>query len=103
MGGREAFGAMTVYVDKAIFPWKGKKWCHLFADTDAELHAFARRLGLRRSWFQEPPKASWRHYDITAAKRVRAIELGAVEAHWRKTIFIADCQELGLDLFFKSV
>lgn len=77
---------MTIYVDAAIHPWRGKTWCHLFTDSSdlEELHAFAKRLGLSRHWFQEPPKASWCHYDIPASKRKRAIELGAVEAdHWK--------------------
>lgn len=85
-----------IYVDKAIFPWRGKMWCHLFADADAELHAFALSLGLKRAWFQEPPKASWKHYDITASKRVAAVALGAVEANWQCTSFIASCQRFEL-------
>lgn len=69
---------MAVYVDKAIFPWRGKLWAHLWADTEDEMHAFARKLGLLRGWFQHPPKASWKHYDVTAAKRDQAIRLGAI-------------------------
>lgn len=69
---------MSVYVDEAIFPWRGKKWCHLWADTVEELHAFAAKLGLKRSWFQCPPKASWEHYDVSEGMRWQAIRLGAV-------------------------
>lgn len=85
-----------LYVDRAIHPWRGKLWCHLFADTDEELHAFARQIGLRREWFQEPPKASWRHYDLTASKRAVAISQGAVAVGFECTVFIADCQRFGL-------
>lgn len=76
---------MTVYVDDAMIPWnprhyKGQTWLmsHLFADTDAELHAFAARIGLKRAWHQCPPKASWSHYDVSAAKRKQALSQGAV-------------------------
>lgn len=69
---------MPVMVDEAIFTWRGKKWCHLFCEDEVTLHEFARRLGLLRGWFQKPPKASWKHYDITAGKRQKAIDLGAV-------------------------
>ena len=52
----------------------GHRWCHLFATTAGgrELHAFARRLGLRREWFQG------NHYDLTPTKREHALRLGAV-------------------------
>ena len=69
---------MTVYVDSAIHSWKGKKWCHLFADTEDELHNFAARLGLRRAWFQPWPQHGLPHYDITANKRKQALSIGAI-------------------------
>lgn len=51
--------------------------CHLTTDgTVDELHAFAARLGLRRSWFQHNPLAP--HYDLVQSKRELALELGAV-------------------------
>lgn len=46
-------------------------------DVEA-LHDMARRIGMRRSWFQEPPHAAWLHYDVTVERRVRAIALGAL-------------------------
>lgn len=69
------------YVDK-IFYWPAHRhqyWCHLLADTEAELHAMADRIGLRRSWYQPRPKASIPHYDLTPAKRKLAVRAGAVE------------------------
>ncbi len=78
-----------IYVDAAIHAWRGKKWCHLFSEDLAALHVFADRLGLRRSWFQCPPKASWPHYDITAAKRREAIRLGAQPTHHVETLLIS--------------
>ena len=66
---------MTVYVDDERIPWRGKLWCHLVADTLPELHAFARRLGLREVWFQS--KSAYPHYDVTVSVRDRALSMGA--------------------------
>ncbi len=49
---------------------------HLTTDGDLEeLHAFAARIGLRRSWFQEHATAP--HYDLIRSRRDRALALGA--------------------------
>lgn len=76
-----------VYVDQlTVYPnaWgpflKGS--CHLTADSDEELHAFAAKLGLKRSWFQLHRVIN--HYDLTASKRALAVELGAVEMSFRE-------------------
>lgn len=75
---------MSVYVDDSMIAWRGKRWCHLQADTLEELHAFAERLGLKREWFQ-PGKQPWLdHYDVTANKRGKAIDLGAISETWRE-------------------
>jgi hypothetical protein len=50
----------------------------MWADDVDELHAEAKKLGLRRSWFQQPPKASWEHYDISLSIKARAMARGAV-------------------------
>jgi hypothetical protein len=49
----------------------GHLWCHLVADSEEELHSFAARLGMKRSWFQRD------HYDLTPKKRAIALSLGA--------------------------
>jgi hypothetical protein len=77
---------MAVYVDEAVWEWRGKLWCHLLADDLDELHAFARRLGMRRGWFQCPPKASKPHYDLTEGRRALAIKLGAKPIGRRETV-----------------
>lgn len=64
-----------IYVDNPIHPWRGKLWCHLVADDIQELHDFARRLGLKKEWFQDHRIQP--HYDITEAKRKQAIANGA--------------------------
>lgn len=66
-----------VYVDDPIWPWQGRRWCHLLADTPEELHRFASWLGLHRSSYQGPPKSGTPHYDITGFERSRALALGA--------------------------
>jgi hypothetical protein len=68
---------VTVYVDDAIWNWRGLQWCHLMADDTDQLHRFAARLGVYRSSYQGPPKTSAPHYDLTAFERGRAIALGA--------------------------
>lgn len=69
---------MAVYVDEEAIRWRGREWCHLVADSLDELHSFAAKLGLRRSWFQS--KTRYPHYDVTTSVRTRAIALGAHNA-----------------------
>jgi hypothetical protein len=79
---------MSVYVDK-LFSWSpeaytnaqayrngaryGHLWCHLLADSVEELHAMAKKLGLKRSWYHNY------HYNLLPPKREQAIKLGAIE------------------------
>lgn len=71
---------MSIFVDRARIPWRGMLMSHMWSDAGAEeLHAFAARLGLRRAWFQCPPKASWEHYDVSEGVRLKALRLGAQE------------------------
>ena len=72
---------MSVYVDAMMPCIKNKNWrydqaCHLIADTVGELHLFADRLGLKRSWFQD---GTLPHYDLTKGMRLRAVGSGAIE------------------------
>jgi hypothetical protein len=69
---------MAVYVDDAIWPWHGLKWCHLLADDLDELHCFAASLGIQRTSYQGPPKTGVPHYDLTGFERRKALALGAV-------------------------
>ncbi|MFM0042140.1 DUF4031 domain-containing protein [Paraburkholderia sediminicola] len=66
---------MTVYVDHSRLSWRGSSWCHLVADSVAELHAFAAELGLRKEWFQD--RTMYPHYDVTLSVQRRALALGA--------------------------
>jgi hypothetical protein len=54
--------------------------CHMFCDTTPEeLHAFAVKIGLKRSWCSDitQPKSGLLHYDLVPSKRVLAITHGA--------------------------
>ena len=97
---------MTVYVDdsriEATVGRYRSRWSHLFSDsaTYDELHAFAARLGLRRSWFQhKPPRGprsfDYSHYDLTEGKRERAIQLGATPVSWWDTPGILRSAQVG--------
>lgn len=69
---------MATYVDEAIWEWRGRRWCHLTADSVDELHALAAQLGLLRQWFQSKPDRRWSdHYDLPEEVRAQAIACGA--------------------------
>lgn len=72
---------MTVYVDdmrrRATLGRWPANWSHLFADSSAELVAFAHRLSLKRAWLQHEGTYQ-EHYDVTDTVRKIAIDLGAV-------------------------
>lgn len=61
-------------------PWW---WCHLFADTTAELHAFAEKIGLRMLWFQDK---RYPHYDLTPSRKRQALAAGAEQITTRDWI-----------------
>ena len=72
---------MACYVDTVRdYPDTGlrhTRFCHLLADTRAELHAMADALGVPARFFQDHP---WRwHHDLPEPLRPRAVELGARE------------------------
>lgn len=84
---------MAVYVDelRTIRPAdsrpqaqrNGDRWCHMTADTEEELHAFAAQIGLKRAWYQVGGRKVWHwylsHYDLVPSKRALAVRYGARE------------------------
>lgn len=72
---------MAVYVDsmrmRATVGRITANWSHLTADTTEELVEFAAKLGLKRSWIQNPGHVWKEHFDVTDSKRDLAIRLGA--------------------------
>ena len=57
-----------------------KRWGHMIADTEEELHEMAHRVGLRRDWFQGD------HYDLVPTRRAMAIRFGAVALKRRQFV-----------------
>lgn len=51
--------------------------CHMFADNRDELHAFAKKIGLKKAYFHYRGATS--HYDLTVTKRQLAMAQGAAE------------------------
>lgn len=72
---------MAVYVDDMFLTARVGRirgdWCHMMADSVHELDAMAVRIGLKVEWRQT--KRSGVHYDVTRAKRLHAVRLGAIE------------------------
>ena len=72
-------GGVTVLVDPAIWPHRGRLWCHLVSDSSYdELHEVAGALGIPRRGFQGD------HYDLPSDFRDAAIALGAVPVTGRE-------------------
>lgn len=70
---------MSVYVDSARNRLGRMVMSHMIADTQAELHAMAQAIGLKREWYQPSPPASSPHYDVSRTYRAAALKLGAIE------------------------
>ena len=74
---------MVVYVDDMYRYPMGQfgrmKMSHMIADTEDELHAMAKKIGVARKWYQGD------HYDIAISKRDLALEHGA------KPITLREC------------
>ena len=54
----------------------GTGWCHMWADSEAELLTFAEYIGLKKEWAQRRPRLL--HFDLTPAKRELALDNGAI-------------------------
>jgi hypothetical protein len=89
---------MTVYVD-AVFTAEpqgkqakshGVRWCHMIATDLDELHEMARKIGLKRRYFQPHPIYS--HYDLVPTKRALAIAEGAQEITTEEKLRMRKCE-----------
>lgn len=87
---------MAVYVDDMFKTPMGRfgrmKMSRMIADTDAELHIMADRIGVARRWFQGD------HYDISLSRRARAIDAGAVPVPMRQIASMRLLRRLGLPM-----
>lgn len=76
--------SIKTYLREAIEPrarCNGRQWCHLFTDTEEELHDFAKKIGMKRGWFQRHKR--FPHYDLVPRRRAMAVKLGAEEISLR--------------------
>lgn len=69
---------MSIYVDDVANKFGNMTMCHMWADSLEELLEMADKIGVQRKWLQQPPKASWVHFDIALSKKKLAIENGAI-------------------------
>ena len=90
---------MTVFVDDMDAAYTpphvtGRRYVlsHMIADTDAELFAMARKIGVARKWYQGD------HFDITKSKKALAIKLGAKLIPYRTLAAMANNRRAGLGL-----
>ncbi len=79
---------MTVYVDDMKARWTVE--CRMVADTEAELHAMADKIGVARCWHRGG------HYDLARSKRALAVAAGARKIPWRQLgLMVANRRRLG--------
>jgi len=72
---------VTILVDDAVWPWRGRRWAHLVSDADlGELHDFATRLGVDPRLFEGD------HYDVPTEVREAAVALGAQPVSSRELV-----------------
>ena len=72
---------MTVLVDAPTWPGHGRLWSHLVSDVSyAEVHAFARRLGIPQRAFERD------HYDVIEERYASALAAGAVPISSRELV-----------------
>lgn len=86
---------MSVYVDrlqtqvpqnsqaKRAGEWWSQQWCHMWADSEAELMHMAREIGLKEKWIQRSRKGLL-HFDLVPSKRYQAIDKGAIEGSLKR-------------------
>lgn len=74
---------MAVYVDNAMIPFRGYRMNHLLADTLDELLEMASLIGIDHNWLQKPGTHQ-EHFDISAERRILALEAGAIAISYRE-------------------
>ncbi|MFI5099503.1 MAG: DUF4031 domain-containing protein [Actinomycetes bacterium] len=72
---------MAILVDAAVWPGRGRLWCHLVSDSSFdELHAFAGACGIPERAFERD------HYDVPAERRDELIAAGAQPVRSRELV-----------------
>ncbi|HET9501831.1 MAG TPA: DUF4031 domain-containing protein [Marmoricola sp.] len=70
-----------ILIDPPLVPWRGRQWSHLASDSSlAELHDFARRLGLPERGFDGD------HYDVPAEYYDAVLAAGAEPVRSRELV-----------------
>jgi len=60
-------------------------WAHLTASSIEELHEFAKKIGLKREWFQGEGRNKFRpHYDVKRGMVSKAVSAGAIKVTRRE-------------------
>jgi len=82
---------LLIYVDEPIYARAGVKkprvlYAHMVADTIAELHEFAEKIGVKKHFFHKSPAAH--HYDINSTQWEKAIREGAKRVSSRELLKI---------------
>lgn len=68
-----------IYVDEIKTYPKGM-FCHMWStENEEDLHAFAKKINVKKSWFHVSTGISGKfpHYDLTPTQRQAALEQGA--------------------------
>lgn len=70
-----------ILIDPPLVESRGRHWSHVASDTSfAELHAFARSLGIPERGFDRD------HYDVPAESYDQVVARGAVEVSSRELV-----------------
>lgn len=82
MRGLAYLRGVSILIDPPVWPGpRGLLWSHLVSDVSfAELHAFARRLGIPERGFHRD------HYDVPEDMYERAVHLGAAAVPSREIV-----------------
>jgi len=72
---------VSVLIDPPLWPAHGRRWSHLVSDASlAELHAFARRIGVPERGFEGD------HYDVPEERYADAVHSGAIPVSSRELL-----------------
>lgn len=93
---------MSVYIDNAfVEATVGKadrrlrsRWCHLVADSTAELIHFGERVGIDERWLQRRGQPG-EHFDIPEPRRASVVLAGAIEISWRESVALVRAHRAG--------
>lgn len=91
---------MAVYVDNMAANYRRMKMCHMVADTEEELEAMARKIGVQIKWWQYRGTRK-SHFDICMTKKKLAIENGAIHIEFGELGYILQSRKKCGDALLK--